>query len=191
MDRFLIIVITEPGHVSREAQKISALLNAGVDYVHIRKPQWSLREVRNLIEDIPYPYRKRLKLHGHFGLLDEYNLGGAHLNSRCPSAPPTAEALSISCHTIADTIGREGMEYVTLSPVFDSISKQGYKSAFDLNSLKTQISAKNVIALGGVTPDSIPILRDAGFYGAAMLGYVWKDVKTFINEISEYISSHR
>lgn len=188
MEKFLIIVITEPGHVNREAEKISALLAAGVDYVHIRKPHWSLREVRNLIEDIPYSFRRRLKLHGHFGLLDDFNLGGAHLNSRCPSAPPTAKALSRSCHTIAETASCKGMEYVTLSPVFDSISKTGYKSAFDLKCLKTQICAKNVIALGGVTPESIPVLRDTGFYGAAMLGYVWKDVDAFIHEISAYLT---
>ena len=33
-----------------EANKISLLLDAGVDYVHIRKPGWSLRDVRNPIE---------------------------------------------------------------------------------------------------------------------------------------------
>lgn len=70
-----------------EANKISLLLDAGVDYVHIRKPDWSLRDVRNLIEDIPYNLRSRLRLHGHFGLTAEMNLGGVHLNRRNPVAP--------------------------------------------------------------------------------------------------------
>ena len=62
---------------------------------------------------------------------------------------------------------------MTLSPVFDSISKQGYRSAFDPDSLRPWLEGKRVVALGGVTPERIPLLRDAGFSGAAMLGYFW------------------
>ena len=62
-------------------------------------------------------------------------------------------------------------DYVTLSPIFDSISKQGYKSAFKLMELKNKIKGKKVVALGGVTPDKFSYLKSIGFKGAALLGY--------------------
>lgn len=141
-DRFLKIAITKPEIISSEADMISSLLVNGLDYVHIRKPEASLRDIRNLIEDIPYRLRKRLRLHGHFELFNDFNLGGAHLNSRCPVAPQAACRLSKSCHSIEELNGCEDYEYVTLSPIFDSISKAGYHSAFDINDLKDKIYSK-------------------------------------------------
>jgi len=182
---FRLIVITQPDWVDDEAGKIGKLLDGGIDYVHIRKPGASLRDVKNLIEDIPYRLRHRLKLHGHFELLNEFNLGGVHLNSRCPVAPPTAAAVSRSCHSVRETENCHGMEYVTLSPIFDSISKEGYMSAFNLDDLKDKITGKNVIALGGVTPDKFRLLKEYGFAGAAMIGCVWHDVGTFLSSLSK------
>ena len=63
-----------------------------------------------------------------------------------------------------------------LSPIFDSVSKQGYASAFTDNALKQAsrdgIIDNKVVALGGVTPDKINYLRQLNFGGAAMLGCV-------------------
>lgn len=86
---FKTIVITSPYEIENEANKIRMLLESGVDRVHIRKPDSSPAEVKELIEQIPYPLRRKLTLHGHFHLLDEMNLGGVHLNSRNPNAPKT------------------------------------------------------------------------------------------------------
>lgn len=170
-----IIVITAPETVENEAEKITALFDAGVDFVHIRKPEASVREVKNLIEDIPYRYRNRLRLHGHFQLLDEFNLAGAHLNSRCPYAPATAMTVSRSCHSEEELAEIEDYEYVTLSPIFDSISKEGYKKRFDDNSLERIAKKGKIVALGGVTPDKLNFLKEKGFYGAALLGYIWNE----------------
>ncbi|MCM1369115.1 MAG: thiamine phosphate synthase [Candidatus Amulumruptor caecigallinarius] len=170
---FHIIVITSPVSVPGEAAKIVDLLNTGVDFVHIRKPNRTLMDVRNLIEDIPYHLRRRLRLHDHFELLNEMTLAGAHLNSRCPEAPASALSLTRSCHTLKEVEESEGMEYVFLSPVYDSISKPGYKSAFAGELPAALLRQKRVVALGGVTPDKFPELRERGFRGAAMMGHVW------------------
>lgn len=184
MSKFLKIVITEPEMIPAEAAKIERLLERGIDFVHIRKPGASLRDIKNLIEDIPYVFRKRLKLHGHFELINEFNLGGVHLNSRCPVAPSTAHAVSRSCHTLDELKDCDKFEYMTLSPIFDSISKPGYQSAFDLEKIKGKIEGKNVIALGGVDPSKFSILQTSGFAGAAMLGCVWKDIDSFLSSIN-------
>lgn len=191
MDKFKVIVITAPEAVDDEAGKITRLLEAGVDYVHIRKPDLLLRDVIRLVEDIPYPLRRRLKLHGHFQLLDSMTLGGVHLNSRNPSAPATAIALSKSCHSIEEINAANAaghFEYLTLSPIFDSISKSGYSAAFDLENIAEQIRGKRVVALGGVTPECFLLLREKEFGGAALLGYIWKgDFETSLRNLEEFI----
>lgn len=188
MDKFLKIAITEPDPLPDEATLIERLIDGGIDYVHIRKPQASARDIKNLIENIHYPFRRRLKLHGHFDLLNEFNLGGAHINSRCPVAPSSAINVSRSCHTLEELDECKKYEYVTLSPIFDSISKQGYRSAFDLQDLSGKIKGKNVIALGGVVPEKFSILQECGFAGAAMLGCVWKDIDTFLKKINNHLN---
>lgn len=172
---FKIIVISSPDTVENESEKLTRLLEAGVDYVHIRKPCSSLREIKDLIEDIPYQYRKRIKLHGHFELLNEMNLGGAHLNSRNPVAPATAMAVSRSCHNLQECRENKDLEYVTLSPIYDSISKKNYPSAFNLNEKFVIMPGEKIIALGGVTPDKFFELRKKGFFGVALLGYIWNN----------------
>ena len=198
MDKFLIIVITSDKAVDDEAKKIETLLRNGVDIVHLRKPDWSLREVRDLIESIDYRCRNRIRLHGHFELLNEMNLGGAHLNHRNPVAPATAKAVSRSCHSIDELERTAGFDYVTLSPIFDSISKSGYTSRFDPGCLRKDIAGRRVIALGGVTADSILPLYEKGFIGAALLGYIWNgdferqlaSLKRSIKQLKHHIAPH-
>ena len=142
------------------------------DFVHIRKPDSPLPEVRALIETIPAELHPKLKLHDHFSLIEEFDLGGVHLNSRNPVAPQGALSVSKSFHSLDELKDAGQFDYVTLSPVFDSISKQGYRAAFDFDDLKKELSAvNNVIALGGITPDKFQLLKSLGFSGAALLSY--------------------
>ncbi len=190
---FKTIVITSPYEIENEANKIRMLLESGVDRVHIRKPDSSPAEVKELIEQIPYPLRRKLTLHGHFHLLDEMDLGGVHLNSRNPNAPKNALSISRSCHSVEEALGAldaEGCDYVTLSPIFDSISKEGYLSHFPMKETGEMIRGRRVVALGGVTPDKLKMLQNAGFFGAALLGYVWEgDFQTRLAELKHAINS--
>ena len=69
------------------------------------------------------------------------------------------------------------MDYVFLSPVFDSISKTGYAAAFpDGAELSDRLicSRYPVYALGGVTRERLEEVHALGFAGAALLGAVWE-----------------
>lgn len=169
------IAITTPEIRSDEPVMIRTILDNGWDRIHLRHPDASLRDVRRLIESIPQKYHSRLRLHGHFALINEFNIGGLHLNHRCPAPPPHYNGLlSRSCHSIDEIRTCRDMEYVTLSPIFDSISKSGYHSAFspaELQSL-SEVASVPVIALGGVTPHNVGTLTNYGFAGFATLGYL-------------------
>lgn len=173
----LMIAITPEETVEDEGRKITVLLRSGWDRVHLRHPNASRRDIQAIIEQIPQEFHNRIVLHGHFDLTAEFNLGGLHLNHRCPTSPSFYKGpLSRSCHSIDEVMQAGGMTYVTLSPVFDSISKQGYKSAFSAEELRElDDTPVPVIALGGVTPERIAELQNFNFSGYAMLGAVGWD----------------
>lgn len=171
------IAITPEKDFANEILFICKILSEGFDYVHIRKPNSSLREVRNLIESIPQEFHNKLKLHGHFELINEFNIGGLHLNHRCPAPPQNCSLrLSRSCHSLKElSEAPERYEYMFLSPIFDSISKSGYKSAFKDEEITNGLIEYpgKVIALGGITGENISRIKDYGFAGGAFLGYLF------------------
>ena len=170
---FKLIAITPEKALPDEAERIKYLLDAGFDYVHLRKPQMSEPDMREYVQSLPGEYRSKLKMHYFLPLAEEFRLGGVHLNGRC-QLPPAGYIgqLSRSCHTLTEVSESKGLDYVFLSPIFNSISKQGYLSNFSKTQLKGNTD-KKVIALGGITSDKIQWLADVGFGGCAMLGYLF------------------
>ena len=174
-----LIVITRPDFFEGEAKAITMLLDAGIRYVHVRKPGATRTQVANLIKAIPDFYRGRLTLHDHFDLTADLGVWGIHLNSHS-LIPPTLDFIRVSrsCHTLEEVKRyKDSCTYVFLSPIFDSISKAGYCSAFSPDTLRdaaiSGIIDSKVVALGGVSLDRIRTVRDLGFGGAALLGDVW------------------
>ncbi len=174
-DRSLrLIAITPEIPVEDEAAKISHLISTGFYRVHLRHPAATRTEIRDIIEKIPQEQHGDIVLHGHFDLINDFNLGGLHLNRRCPVPPANYNGhLSRSCHSIDDIMTSAGMQYVTLSPVFDSISKDGYKGAFTPEDLRRLDSVSiPVFALGGISHENIENLYGFNFSGAALLGAI-------------------
>ncbi|PJF00650.1 thiamine phosphate synthase [Prevotella intermedia] len=187
--RFL--VITEPQFTNNEAAIIAQLLHWGVDLVHLRKPESSAEELAKLIEAIPTAYHNGLVLHDHFDLAAHFALHGLHLNRRNSVLPPNHKGtVSQSCHTLDEVkVCKTKCDYVFLSPVFNSISKQGYTSAFTPKALseakKQGVINQKVVALGGITAANIDKTKYYGFGGVALLGDIWS--RTADKNFEEYV----
>lgn len=191
-----LIIITEPQFTDNEAAIIAQLLRWGVDLVHLRKPESSAEELAKLIEAIPTAYHNRLVLHDHFDLAAHFTLHGLHLNHRNSVLPPNHKGtVSQSCHTLDEVkVCKTKCDYVFLSPVFNSISKQGYTSAFTPKALseakKQGLIDQKVVALGGITAANIDKTKYYGFGGVALLGDIWsrtadKNFKEYVRKIVE------
>lgn len=177
---FTTIVITMPAFIDAEAERIVRLLCSGVTLVHIRKPVAEYDEVERLVCSVPAEWRGRLVLHDHFSLAQRYSLYGVHLNRRNPQPPAGWKGcVSRSCHSLDEVVRyKDACDYLSLSPIFDSISKQGYRSAFTQDDICSAVSDgiidSKVYALGGVTFAALPALKALGFGGAMMLGDAWR-----------------
>ena len=178
----MTIVITLPHFFDGEAEQIVQLLHSSVDLIHIRKPESKAEELERLVMSIPNEYYPRLVLHDHHELAMKYHLHGVHLNGRNPQPPVGWEgSVSKSCHSLAEVKKwKEKCDYVSLSPIFDSISKQGYHAAFSSAEIEEAsrqgIIDKKVLALGGVTFNKIDDVLRMGFGGGMILGDAWKNV---------------
>lgn len=175
-DKKAVLIAITPQDVRHdEARQIATILDGGATFVHLRHPGATYSDMKRIIEDIPQRYHSRLRLHGHFELLDEFNLGGIHLNSRCPQAPLLYHgSVSRTCHSVEEVNeAAQYVDFVTLSPICNSISKPGYEGAFTHEQLSSLPLGK-VVALGGITPGHISELKQYPFIGYAVLGYLWE-----------------
>ena len=175
-----VIVITLPEMVEGEAPLIEAFLRRGIAHsVHLRKPTATVEQLEALVRAVPADLHPRLVLHDHFALAVEFGLQGVHLNRRNPLPPAGWQgSVSRSCHSLAEVAEwKARCTYVSLSPIFDSISKQGYRAAFTPRELEQArregIIDHRVLALGGVTFGRLPDVAAMGFGGAMVLGDAW------------------
>ena len=179
-----LIILTAPDFLPAEAEVLTQLLAHGLYRLHLRKPDCTEEQLEQLIWQIPSSYYPRISLHDHFDLQARYQLGGIHLNGRNPHAPAHFQGLiSRSCHTLEEAAHYGPLtDYHFLSPIFDSISKQGYRAGFSEQQLRQAadkgIINKKTIALGGVSTDKLPYLASLGFGGAAFMGDIWKNYHT-------------
>ncbi len=179
------IVITLPDFLEHEAERIVALLRRpDVQLIHLRKPDSTAGQLAQLIEQIPSVYYSQLVLHQHFQLAQQYHLYGIHLNHRWPQRPAQWQgSVSTSCHSIDELrqclAQQPAYNYLSLSPIFDSVSKPGYHAAFTAQQLadarQEGLLTPRVLALGGVTFARLEQVRQMGFGGGMILGDAWRD----------------
>lgn len=176
-----IILITRPDFFSGESALIGRMLESGLPLLHIRKPEADEGEMERLIISLPKKYRHRIVVHSHYDLIPKLGLRGAHLGRgrNLPPDFPKEIPTSYSCHSIEEVMFRKrDMECVWLSPIFTSISKKGYQSAFTAQQIseahRRGIIDEKVVALGGIGPARLMEVKNMGFGGAAILGDVWQ-----------------
>lgn len=196
-----LIAITPPENIFSEQRRIINMIRSGeYEYVHIRKPSFTRQQLREYLQVFPMDVRQRLSLHQHQDLALELNIKGIHLNKNFTSITDEYKdkRLSASCHSIEEFVQREKeCEYCFLSPIFNSLSKQGYASNFDLKELKNLFSQavlnEKCVALSGITKENIPILEKVGFHSFAMLTDAWTLPKTMFithqNDKYSYLES--
>lgn len=107
-------------------------------------------------------------------LAESVGATGVHLSN---TDPPVDDDWLVgrSCHDASELAAFvDEVDYVTLSPVYPSISKPGYGPGFGLGGFARLCSTfpRPVFALGGVRPGNAAEMMVAGAYGVAVAGAV-------------------
>jgi thiamine-phosphate pyrophosphorylase len=183
-----LIVISPPEDQLKEIKNVLSLFDAGLERFHLRKPNSSEQSLVRFIEAIPSEFHPRIVLHSFHHLAEQFALGGIHL--KIPSNLHPSKSCSV--HSLTEIeFHSENYDYLFLSPVFDSISKVGYKTAFTKNELERFLKIYNtsekqaeIIALGGICLDNIPEAADMGFNGVAVLGALWQQPEQVLTQFN-------
>jgi thiamine-phosphate pyrophosphorylase len=171
-----LIVISNPVNLPDEVAQVHKMFELGLRYFHVRKPSFTTEEMTTYLLQIDSQYFDRVIIHNHEALKESFNLKGVHYN-KYSSEVISKQYHSASCHSLDEVNQKKVVsEYLFLSPIFDSISKEGYGSGFDTQSLKLFLSnykGKPLIALGGIDDSKVEFAKELGFNGVAVLGAIW------------------
>lgn len=194
-----IIVISPTKTTDNEISVVCQLFKSGLQTLHLRKPGYSAKKLKEYLQSIPKEYHNRIVIHSHHKLALKFNLQGIHYTSKDRKfnwkrrwlkykimRKNPYHTVSTSFHKIMSLDQDQGSwDYVFLSPIFDSISNKDYQSGFNEFNLKKALDRTllNVIALGGIDTERIPQILEYNFFGCALLGTIWESenpVQSFI-----------
>jgi thiamine-phosphate pyrophosphorylase len=173
-----LILISDPLNVDNEHGILCSLFENGLEYFHLRKPQFSEKEMEEYLLKIPSDYFSRIVIHSHFYLAEKFAIKGMHVKVPFAGIKENKFSYSASFHSLKEIEACEfKYDYAFLSPVFDSISKQDYRSTLNLTEVSSFLDKnidKKIIALGGIDENNLSEILNCGFAGVAILGAVWK-----------------
>jgi thiamine-phosphate pyrophosphorylase len=174
-------ILSYPTYFDEEYKVITSLMERHDFIFHLRKPGASVEQYNEYLKCIPSALHHRIVLHDAFELKDMYALNGLHFSgkNRYKAFHLNFKGRkSTSCHSIKEAKQLDGVfDDILLSPVFPSISKQGYRGEIKMHEVKfflKQRRQSNIIALGGIDQYTIKHLKDYLFDGIAVLGAVWR-----------------
>ncbi len=79
----------------------------------------------------------------------------------------------------------EGLAYAFISPLFDSISKPGYRAdGGPVGDSAGRLPCRPV-GLGGVSADTIGLMIARGWTGAALLGWIWEEPREAVSRFEQ------
>ncbi|HLC84103.1 MAG TPA: thiamine phosphate synthase [Bacteroidia bacterium] len=192
-----LCVISNPSAVTNESLIINSLFTNGLEILHLRKPSGSIDEVAELILRIDAKFHHRISLHQHHKLSEQFDITRFHFREESRKQIGEAELekhhskgkiLSTSIHSMDEYKKLSSFfDYCFFGPVFNSISKKESKSILKNDFTIGEQTQIKIIALGGITNDSIPKVKKMGFNGIALLGSIWQSEKPLeeFNKIKE------
>jgi thiamine-phosphate pyrophosphorylase len=177
-----LLLITDRRAAARPLEDVvAAALRGGCRWLSLREKDLAPAERLALLGRIvalARPFGATVTVHGDIVVAERAD--GVHL----PAGGSPAEArarlgkralIGLSVHSAPEAASTApAADYVTLSPLFASISKPGYGPALGVHGLARAVATARVpiVALGGVTADNLVACLAAGAAGVAVVGAV-------------------
>ncbi len=174
-----LIILTKATFFVEEDKILTTLFEEGMDNLHLYKPASEPVYSERLLTLLPEDYYRKITVHDHFYLREEFNLKGIHLNTADAELPYGYKGhFSCTCHSIAELHdAKKKADYVFLKTIFDSQSNPKDKQTISEEELreasKKGLIDKHVYAMGGINLDNIRQMRDLGFGGVVVCGDLW------------------
>jgi thiamine-phosphate pyrophosphorylase len=170
-------------------ESVRFVIRWGVDFVQIREKDLSDRELFRLARGAVALARNascRVLVNGRPDIALAAGAAGVHLPSQGLGPDcvrrwlPPGFILGVSAHSLPEVrrAAAQGADYVLLGPVFETESKKGMGRPLGLARLRRACAAFPipVLALGGIHPESVAGVLEAGAAGVAGIGMFQRDI---------------
>ena len=174
-----LAIMTKSTFFVEEDKILSSLFDEGLDDLHLFKPGSSPMYSERLLTLLPEDYYRKITVHDHFYLKQEYDLAGIHLDNPTDNLPDGYKGkFSRTCTDLSQLKEmKKKSQYVFLKNIFDCIEFKDEKSSFSLQQLELAagngLIDKKVYALGGMSLENIKIAKALGFGGVVICGDLW------------------
>ncbi len=185
-----LVLITSGKKDDNEPQMVTQFFEAGLTTLHLRKPNFSTRQLITYIEAIPEHFRNRIIIHSHHELILKYNLKGIHFTEvhltrkfakwwffRKLKASGKKIVMTRSYRKLSDVYNQEeiAFDYYLIGTIYNNITNEFY-SGFYEQGVNTALTKTNklFIARGGINEITIEKTFKYGFKGAALNSQIWK-----------------
>jgi thiamine-phosphate pyrophosphorylase len=181
-----LLVISDRAQACRPLLAVAeAAFAAGCRWLSLREKDMPADERRGLLAllvDLGHRFGAVITAHEDLDAVIAVGADGVHLpaggDPGFVRARRPGGLIGASAHSPAEAAAllRAGADYVTISPVFLTLSKPGYGPAIGLDGLARTAAAGAgpVIALGGINPQNAALCRAAGAAGVAVMGEVMR-----------------
>jgi thiamine-phosphate pyrophosphorylase len=161
---------------------IEKALKAGVRAVQLREKDLPTRELLDMayrMRELTARHDAKLFINDRADIAMCVNADGVHLGQSSMPAYAVRKVvgdrmmIGVSTHNLQEalTAEREGADFITFGPVYPTPSKLKYGKPVGIEALKKvskEISIP-VFAIGGIKPDNVKNIINAGAYGAALI----------------------
>lgn len=190
--------MTKPDFFIEEDKILTALFDDGLELLHLYKPNTEPVYSERLLSLIPDSYCKKIVVHAHYYLKNEFGLAGINLDNEHDEVPSSFKSkASCTCNSImslADKDVKKKFQYMILDNTFNETrNREELLRASDAGLIN-----KKVYALGGVNIDNIKFAQELGFGGVVLRSDLWnkfdihkqtdyKDLITYFIKIKKLI----
>ena len=198
-----LVIMTKPTFFVEEDKILTTLFEEGMENLHLHKPQSSPMYSERLLSLLSENYYKKITVHDHYYLKEEYGLGAIHIDNPEENIPDGYRGkFSRTCTKVSQLKEfKKKAEYVFLTGVFKSGSDS---TLFDIHSQKEIEDAasnglidRHVYVTGNISLENINIAKDLGFGGVVVNEDLWNrfdihneiDYKRLINHFEKLLKA--
>lgn len=185
-----IVLITSSKKDEHEPELVAKFFEAGLTTLHLRKPNWSTRQLTNYLEAIPKHFHNRIIIHSHHDLIFKYDLKGIHWTEvhltrkfkkwwflRKLKASGKKTLFTRSYHKLSEVYNPEELnfEYYLIGTIYNNITNEFYSGFYEQGiNAAIKNAKKQFVARGGINEVTIEKSYKYGFKGVALNSQIWK-----------------
>jgi len=164
---------------------VEEALIGGVKALQLREKDLSDSELTKLgiqLRILTSNYKAKLIINSRADIAEKIGADGVHLTETSVHANEIKSnfpdlIVGVSTHSLegAHLAEKQGADYITFSPIYETPSKASYGPPQGLDSLRqvTQAVRLPVLALGGITLQRVPECLEQGAFGVALISDIW------------------